>query len=107
MARTLLNDSKFLYIFWTHVVHTFSHILNRAQIRIGVNMTPYELWKGRPSIVNNFWIFGSKGYIKRNEDNLGKFDSRSGEGYFLGYVARSKAYICYNISIKNIIEILM
>jgi len=37
--------------------------------------TPYELWKGRPASVTYFNIFGSKCFIKINDDSLGKFDS--------------------------------
>ena len=46
---------------------------------------PYELWFGRPTLVKYFRIFGSRCYIKREDDNLGKFDSRTDEGVFLGY----------------------
>jgi len=41
-------------------------------------------------------LFGRKCYIKINEDDLGKFDSRYGEGIFLGHAYRSKGYKCYN-----------
>ena len=32
--------------------------------------TPYELWFGRPASVKYFRVFGSKCYIKRDDDNL-------------------------------------
>ena len=41
-------------------------------------------------------MFVSKCYIKRNEYNLGKFDSRIDEGIFLGYSPDSKACKCFN-----------
>ena len=49
-------------------------------------------------------MFGSKCYIKRNEEDLGKFDSRTDEGIFLGYSSTKKAYRCYNQRIHKIIE---
>jgi transposase InsO family protein len=43
MAQTMLMDSKWTYIFWTHVVHTPDHIQNRVMLRNNTNKTPYEL----------------------------------------------------------------
>lgn len=34
--------------------------------------------------------FGSKCYMKINEDNLGKFNARANEGIFLGYLTKIK-----------------
>ena len=67
--------------------------------------TPYELWYGRPSLVKYFKVFGSNCYIKRSEDDLGKFDSRTNEGIFLGYSSTKNAYRCYNKRLQKIIEI--
>ena len=58
-----------------------------------------------PIIVKHFQIFGSKCYIKRNDKNLGKFDSRFDEGTFLGYATRIKAYKCYNLRLNKMVEI--
>jgi hypothetical protein len=52
--------------------------------------TPYELWFGRPTSVKYFRIFGSKCYIKNDEDNLGNFDPGYHEGIFLGYSSNNK-----------------
>jgi len=43
----------------------------------------------------HFRVFGSKCFIKNNDEKLGKFEPRE-EGIFLGYSSRSKAYKCYN-----------
>jgi len=53
-----------------------------------------------------FRVFGSKCYIKRDED-LGKFDARSDEGIFLGYSTQSKAYRCFNKRLKKLLKVLM
>jgi hypothetical protein len=104
MERTKLNEAKISYTFWREIVNTTLYILNRGKIRVNNNKTPYELWKGRPTIVKYFKFFGSKCYIKRDDKNLGKFYSRADEGIFLGYSSRSKAYICYNTTLHKIIE---
>jgi hypothetical protein len=92
MTRTMMNEAKLQDTFWREAVNTIVYILNRAQIRVNNNKTPYELWKGRPTIVKYFKVFASKCYIKINEYNLGKFDSRTDEGVFLVYAFGSKAY---------------
>jgi hypothetical protein len=104
MARTMLNEAKLPDTFWREAINTTIYILNRAQIRVNNNKTPYELWKGRPTTVKYFKVFGSKCYIKRNEDNLGKFDSRTDEGIFLGYASGSKAYKCYNKRLCKVVD---
>jgi len=74
MTKTMLNESKLVDIFWGQEVHTTIHILNRGLLKSNSDKTPYELWKGRPTNVKHFRVFGSKCYIKR-EDGIGKFDS--------------------------------
>ena len=104
MARTMLNEANLSDAFWREVISTIVYILNRAQIRVNNNKTPYELWKGRPTIVKYFKVFGSKCYIKINEDNLCKFDFRLEEGIFLGYAYGSKAYKCYNKILHKVVN---
>jgi hypothetical protein len=76
MSRTMTMDSKLTDIFWTNAMHTIVHIQNRVMLRNITDKTPYELWKGRPTNVKHFRVFGSKCYIKREDDIMGKFDSR-------------------------------
>jgi hypothetical protein len=96
MARTMLNEAKLPDTFSRETISTTIYISNRAQIRLNRSKTPYDFWKGRPTVVKYFKVFGSKCYIKRNEDNLVKFYFRTDEGILLGYVFGSKAYKCYN-----------
>ena len=62
-----------------------------------------ELCFGHSPVVKYFRIFGSKFYIKRYDD-IGKFDARSDEGMFLVYSLKRKAYRCYNLITKTIME---
>ena len=82
MAKTMLKYSKLGDIFWAHAVHTSIHILNRGMLRSNSDNTPYELWKGRPENVKHFRVFGSKCYIKREDDKIEKFYSRVDKGIF-------------------------
>ena len=56
MARTMLNDSKLDDKFWVQAIDTIVFIINRDLLRNNCNMTPYELWKGRPANVKYFKI---------------------------------------------------
>ena len=105
MDRTMLNDSKLPDIFQTQSIHTSIHILNRGKIRTGSGMTPYEVQKGRPTTVKNFRIFRRKIYIKRNDEDMGKFESKSNEGIFLGYATRIKKNKRYNLRMGKMVEI--
>jgi hypothetical protein len=104
MARTMLMDSKLTYIFWTHALHTIVHIQNRVILRNTTDKTPYELWKGRPTNVKHFRVFGFKCYIKREDFRMGKFESRVDKGVLVGYSSTRKEYTCYNLRLNKVVE---
>jgi hypothetical protein len=104
MALTMLMDSKLTNIFWTHAVHTTVHIQNKVMLKNNNDKTPYELWKGRPTNVKYFRVFGRKCYIKREDGRMRKFDSHVDKGVLVGYSSTRKAYNCYNIRFKKVVE---
>jgi hypothetical protein len=104
MSQTMLMDYKLKNIFWKETVHTTVHIQNRVMLINNTNKTPYELWKGRPTNVKHFRIFGSKCYIKREDGRMGKFESRVDKGVLVGYSSTRKAYKCYNMRLNKIVE---
>jgi hypothetical protein len=104
MAQTMLMDSKLTYIFWTEAMHTTIHIQNRVMLTNNTEKTPYELWKGRPTNVKHFRVFGIKCYIKREEGKMGKIDSRVDKGVLVGYSSTRKAYKCYNLRLNKVVE---
>ena len=101
----MMQESIIPQTFWVEAVHTTVHILNKAHLRPNSDKTPYELWHGKPASIEHFRVFGSKCYIRNNE-NLGKFDARVDEGIFLGYASKSKGYRCYNKTLRKIVEII-
>jgi hypothetical protein len=88
----MFNEAKLSYGYWREVVSATIYILNKGQLRVNSDKNPYELWFGRAPSVKYFKVFGSKCYIKRLDENLGKFDAISDEGIFLGYASKKKAY---------------
>ena len=101
----MLNEAKLPDGYWREAVHIVVYIQNKGQIRMNNDENTYELWFGRPTSVKYFRVFGSKCYIKREDDNLGKFDYRIYEAIFLGYSSTKREYKCYNLKSHNIIEI--
>ena len=82
MARVMLYNKNVARNLWGEAVNTACHTVNRVYFRLGTKKTPYELWKGRKTNVKYFRIFGNTCFILKDKENMGKFDSRSDEGYF-------------------------
>lgn len=100
----MMKEKNISQGFWVEAIHTAVHILNKAHLRPNSDQTPYHLWFGRLATIKHFRIFGSKCYIKNNDENLGKYDDRADEVIFLGYAAESKGYRCYNKRLHKMVD---
>ena len=96
IARAMLHNKDVVRNLWGEAINTACHTVNMVYFRPGTKKTSYELWKGRKPNVKYFKIFGSTCFIRKDRENVGKFDSHSDEGIFLGYSSISKAYRLYN-----------
>ena len=99
-----MSERDISQTFWVEVVHTVVHIPNKVHLRPNNDKTPYDLWFGRLASIKHFKVFGSKCYIKNNDDHLGKFESRDDEGIFLGYSTNNKGYKCFNKRIHKLVD---
>jgi hypothetical protein len=104
MARLMMNERNIAQTYWVEEIHKVVHILNKAHFRPHNDKSLYELWFGRPPPIKHFKVFGSKCYIKNNDENIGKYDDRVDEGIFLGYDTNSKWYICYNKRLHKLFD---
>ncbi|GJW42949.1 putative ribonuclease H-like domain-containing protein [Tanacetum coccineum] len=68
------------------------------------NKTPYELFRGRTHALSFMRPFGCHVTILNTLDYLGKFDGKSDEGIFVGYVMNSKAFRVYHIRTRKVEE---
>ena len=66
----MIKETKIFDGYWREYVSIVVYILNRGHLRVNSNKTPYELWFGRAHLVKYFKVFGSKGYIKRHDENF-------------------------------------
>jgi hypothetical protein len=104
MARVMIHSKNLAQHFWGEAVKTACHIINIVYLRPETNKTPYEIWRGKKPTVKYFRISGSKCYILRDRENLGKFDPKSDKGIFLGYSSNSRAYRVFNKRTETVME---
>ncbi|GJU48173.1 zinc finger BED domain-containing protein RICESLEEPER 2-like protein [Tanacetum coccineum] len=88
-ARTMLADSKLPTTFWAEAVNTACYVQNRVLVVKPHNKTPYELFRGRTPALSFMRPFGCHVTILNTLDYLGKFDGKSDEGFFVGYLMNS------------------
>nr|GEU30979.1 hypothetical protein [Tanacetum cinerariifolium] len=81
-ARTMLADAKLPVTFWAEAVNTACYVQNRVLVNKSQKKTPYELFN----------------------DNLGKFEVKGDEGYFIGYSMSSKAFRVFNKRTRRVEE---
>ncbi|KAK1685811.1 hypothetical protein QYE76_046659, partial [Lolium multiflorum] len=98
MARTMLSEFNSPHNFWGEAISTAIHYSNRLFLRPLHNKTPYELLTGNKPNVMYIRVFGCKCLVKNNKGKLGKFETRTIEGIFVGYAENSHAYRYYNRS---------
>ena len=82
MARVMLLSKKVPPKFWAEALNTAVYVVNRVYLRLDTLQTLYELWKGFKCNVKYFKTFGSKCYIFKDKEPLGKFDSEVMKVFF-------------------------
>nr|GEV97698.1 hypothetical protein [Tanacetum cinerariifolium] len=95
-ARTMLVDAKLPVTFWAEAVNTACYVQNRVLVNKSHNKTPYELFNGRSPAIGFLKPFDCHVMILNTLDNLGKFEEKGDEGYFIGYSMSSKAFRVFN-----------
>nr|GFA78497.1 retrovirus-related Pol polyprotein from transposon TNT 1-94 [Tanacetum cinerariifolium] len=103
-ARTMLADAKLPVTFWAEAVNTACYVQNRVRVYKAHNKTPHELFNGRTPAIGFLKPFGCHVMILNTLDNLGKFEAKGDEGYFLGYSMSSKAFRVFNKRTKRVKE---
>ncbi|GKE43501.1 putative ribonuclease H-like domain-containing protein, partial [Tanacetum coccineum] len=103
-ARTMLTDSKLPTTFWAKAVSTTCYVQNRVLIIMPHKKTPYELFIVFKPSLSFMRPFKYHVTILNTLDNLGKFDGKSDEGFFVGYSLSSKAFRVYNTRTRKVEE---
>nr|GFC97862.1 retrovirus-related Pol polyprotein from transposon TNT 1-94 [Tanacetum cinerariifolium] len=103
-ARIMLADAKLPVTFWAEVVNTACYVQNKVLVNKSQNKTPYELFNGRTPAIGFLKPFGCHVMILNTLDNLGKFEAKGDEGYFIGYSMSSKAFRVFIKRTKRVEE---
>jgi hypothetical protein len=82
MARTMLGEYKTLERFWSEVVNTTYHAINRLYLYRLLKKTSYELLTGNKPNVSYFRVFGSKCYILVKKSRHSNFAPKAVEGFY-------------------------
>nr|GEX65576.1 hypothetical protein [Tanacetum cinerariifolium] len=108
--RGVLDDQRTLDDPWlvlrekAKAVNTACYVQNRVLVNKSHNKTPYELFNGRTPAIGFLKPFGCYVMILNTLDNLGKFEAKGDEGYFIGYSMSSKAFSVFNKRPKRVEE---
>ncbi|KAJ9550670.1 hypothetical protein OSB04_014715 [Centaurea solstitialis] len=103
-ARTMLVDSKLPVTFWAEAINTACYVQNRVLVVKSKGKTPYELFEKKKPFIGFLVPFGCPCTILNTKSQLGKFDSKSDDGFFVGYSSQSKALRVFNSSSRIIEE---
>nr|GEX66620.1 putative ribonuclease H-like domain-containing protein [Tanacetum cinerariifolium] len=103
-ARTMLADAKLPVTFWAEAVNTACYVQNRVLVNKSQNKTLYELFNGRTPAIKFLKPFGCHVMILNTVDNLGKFEAKGDEGYFIRYSMSSKAFRVFNKRTRRVEE---
>ncbi|KAJ9538397.1 hypothetical protein OSB04_031130 [Centaurea solstitialis] len=82
-ARTMLVDSKLPITFWAEAVNTACYVQNRVLIVKSKGKTPYELFEKKKPFIGFLKPFGCPCTILNTKSQLGKFDSKSEDGFLV------------------------
>jgi hypothetical protein len=100
----MLGEYKMPERFWSEVVNTACHAINRLYLHRLLKKTSYELLTGNKPNVSYFCVFGSKCYILVKKGRHSKFAPNAVEGFLLGYDSNTKAYRVFNKS-SGLVEV--
>nr|GEV48118.1 hypothetical protein [Tanacetum cinerariifolium] len=103
-ARTMLADAKLPVTFWAEAANTACYVQNRVLVNKSQNKTPYELFNGRTPAIGFLKPFSCHVMILNTLENLGKFEAKGDEGYFIRYSMSSKAFKVFNKRTKRVEE---
>lgn len=94
-TRTLLNSCTLSKELWLEAASTAVFVLNRTTSRLDEATTPYQHWYKRKPDVGHLHPFGSPVHILSTERRSSKWDSKTVEGFLVGFTPRRNTYRLY------------
>lgn len=102
-ARTMLIQSSLPIDLAPEAIRTACYLANRLPTKNDPR-TPFERFTGKRPTYTHLIPFATPVHVFRNGDYLKKFDSRTSEGFFVGYTSRRNTYRIYLVDQRKVIE---
>jgi cell pole-organizing protein PopZ len=103
MARSMLIEKEMPVIFWAEVVNTVVYIQNRCYTTSVIEKTPFKAFTGRKPGVKHLRVFGCLCYTHIPSSLRQKWDSKAGNGVFVGYGSCEKGYRVYDLKSEKVV----
>jgi hypothetical protein len=100
----MLHAQGMKYTYWAEAVMTAAYIRNRCPAKALGDITPEEVWTGKPPSIAHLRTFGCVAYAHVAKEKRTKLESKSVKCIFLGYYEGSKAWRLYNPVKKQVIK---
>nr|GEW21607.1 hypothetical protein [Tanacetum cinerariifolium] len=104
VAKASADECMLWHMRLAHLIFKTMNKLVRVLVNKSQNKTPYELFNGRTPAIGFLKPFSCHVMILNTLDNLGKFEAKGDEGYFIGYSMSSKAFRVFNKRTKRVEE---
>lgn len=90
-VRCMLHHSGLSESYWVEGLLTATHLKNISPTTaVEEGRTPYELWWGRKPSLKNLRVFGCKAYVHVPNQRRTKLESKTIEGFLIGYTSDKK-----------------
>uniref|UniRef100_M1DVJ7 Retrotransposon protein, Ty1-copia subclass n=1 Tax=Solanum tuberosum TaxID=4113 RepID=M1DVJ7_SOLTU len=89
MTRSKMAQTNLSISFWGDALLTAAYILNKVSSK-SVSSTPYELWTGHKTNLNDLRSWGCAAYIKDHFGEVGKLSPKGKKCIFIRYSERFK-----------------
>jgi hypothetical protein len=100
-AHSMMKAKQLPGIFWGEVASAMVYTLHRTITKVNQDRTLYELLVGSTPTVHHLRMFRCVSHIKMT-GNLKKLDDCSKPVIFVGYKPGSKAYLTYDLVLRQI-----
>lgn len=95
-ARSMIHAKGLNINLWAEAVNLAVYVLNRSGTSTVKGKTPYELWWGKPTSIENLHAFGTGVYVHVPKQKRRKMDPKSKKCIFVGFDDNIKGYRVYD-----------
>jgi hypothetical protein len=101
--HTMLLHAGALLSFWPDALATATYLLNHRSCCTHNDLTPYQLLLDVPPDYSHLRVFGCRCYPNTTATTLHKLATHSLPCIFIGYLADSKGYRCYDPESRRVL----